>query len=201
MNANKIRAKIVERGMTQGEVAKKIGISPNSLSRKLLGKRDFSLSEVLSLCAVLEIEDPQDIFLRYFPKYATTIRRGKENDIMSGLSRYEQETIINFNEGEDTASVYTHNKTLLRKLEQLARERPDECRLFKTCRNGQAAEYYIPKRWLKIRPTRILSEEERATRAEAARKAFSRPNSPLNNGVGEVPPADEGKDTTPDDVS
>lgn len=26
------------------------------------------------------------------------------------LSRYEQETIINFNETESTASVYTHNK-------------------------------------------------------------------------------------------
>lgn len=64
MNANKIRAKIVERGMTQGEVAKMIGISPNSFSRKLLGKRDFSLSEVISLCTVLELENPQDIFLQ-----------------------------------------------------------------------------------------------------------------------------------------
>lgn len=64
MNANKIKAKIVEQGMTQGEVAKRIGISPNSLSRKLLGKRDFSLSEVMSLCAVLHLENPQDIFLQ-----------------------------------------------------------------------------------------------------------------------------------------
>lgn len=64
MNANKIKAKIVERGMTQGEVAKMIGISPNSFSRKLLGKRDFSLSEVISLCTVLQFENPQDIFLQ-----------------------------------------------------------------------------------------------------------------------------------------
>lgn len=81
-------------------------------------------------------------------------------------------------------------------VEQLAQERPEECRLFKTCHDGQAVEYYIPKRRLKIRPTRILNEEERAARAETARKAFSRPNSPLNNGVGEVStadiPADEG---------
>lgn len=28
------------------------------------------------------------------------------------LTNYERETIINFNEGEDTASVYTHNSTL-----------------------------------------------------------------------------------------
>ena len=110
------------------------------------------------------------------------------------LTRYEQETIINFNEGEDAASVYTHNKALRRKLEHLAHERPEECRLFKTYHDGQAVEYYIPKRWLKIRPTRILNEEERAARAETARKAFSRQDSPLNNGVREVPTAETGKD-------
>lgn len=63
MNANKIRGKIIERGMTQGEVAKIIGISANSLSRKLLGKRDFLLSEVIALCSVLEFDNPQEIFL------------------------------------------------------------------------------------------------------------------------------------------
>lgn len=63
MNANKIKAKIVERGMTQGEVAEIIGISANSLSRKLLGKRDFLLSEVIALCSVLELEDPGEFFL------------------------------------------------------------------------------------------------------------------------------------------
>lgn len=36
---------------------------------------------------------------------------------MSRLTRYEQETTINFNEGEDTASVYTHNRSLIHRLE------------------------------------------------------------------------------------
>ena len=31
---------------------------------------------------------------------------------MNPLSNYERETIINFNEGEDTASIYTHNRWL-----------------------------------------------------------------------------------------
>ncbi len=39
---------------------------------------------------------------------------------MSRLTRYEQETIINYNEGENTASVYTHSKALRRRLEKLA---------------------------------------------------------------------------------
>ena len=36
------------------------------------------------------------------------------------LSKHERETIINFNEAEPTASVYTHNKALRRKLDKPA---------------------------------------------------------------------------------
>lgn len=64
MDANKLRAKIKENGLNQNSVAERIGISSNSLSRKLLGKREFTLSEVVSLCEVLRIEDPQEIFLK-----------------------------------------------------------------------------------------------------------------------------------------
>ncbi len=85
------------------------------------------------------------------------------------LTRYEQETIINFNEEEKTASVYTHNGTLRRRLEQLAQERPEDCRLFKTCHDGQAVEYIVPKSWLRINPPRVaapLTEEQRQQRRE-----------------------------------
>lgn len=64
MDANKLRAKIKENGLNQNDVAQKIGISSNSLSRKILGKREFTLSEVLALCKVLRIENPQEIFLK-----------------------------------------------------------------------------------------------------------------------------------------
>lgn len=96
---------------------------------------------------------------------------------MSKLTRYEQETIINFNEGEETASIYTHNKALRRKLEKLAQERPEDCRLFKVSHGDQAVEYYIPKSWVKITPTRILSDEQRAVMAERARTRFLGQNS------------------------
>lgn len=43
------------------------------------------------------------------------------------LSLYEQETIINFNEADSTASVYTHNRALIRQLDKLAEERPGDC--------------------------------------------------------------------------
>lgn len=63
MNANLIKAKIKEKGLTQGEVAQRIGISNNSFSRKLLGKREFRLSEIRSLCEVLCIDNAKEIFL------------------------------------------------------------------------------------------------------------------------------------------
>lgn len=63
MNADLLRAKFKERRKTQAEVADLIGISETSLSRKLLGKRDFRLAEVCKLCEVLSIDNPVQIFL------------------------------------------------------------------------------------------------------------------------------------------
>ncbi len=60
---NKLRARIVEKGKTQKEIAVEIGISPMTLSRKLTGKREFRLSEIINLCKCLDIEDPRDYFL------------------------------------------------------------------------------------------------------------------------------------------
>lgn len=85
------------------------------------------------------------------------------------LTRYEQETIINFNEEEKSASVYTHNRPLIRKLEKLAKERPGEVRLVKVSHLGQAVEYYVPKSWLRINPPRQLSEEQRAKLYESSK--------------------------------
>ena len=64
MNANKLRAKIKEKGLTQEKVAKIIGISDNSLSRKLNGKKDFRLGEVILLCQALQIDNVEEIFLQ-----------------------------------------------------------------------------------------------------------------------------------------
>ena len=63
MNANLLKAAMAGKGMNQAQLAKAIGISANSMSRKLNGKRDFSLSEVAAITEVLELTDPQRIFL------------------------------------------------------------------------------------------------------------------------------------------
>lgn len=87
------------------------------------------------------------------------------------LSLYERETIINYNEGEPTASVYTHNRALRRTLDKLAQERPEDCKVDKVSHGGTAADYIIPKAWVKIRPPRIASEAQKAASRAAAQKA------------------------------
>lgn len=86
------------------------------------------------------------------------------------ISRLEQETIINFNEAESTATVYTHNGALVRKLEGLADQRPDEVKRGRVFPDG-GREYTIPKRWVKVNASRILSEEQKADIAARFKRA------------------------------
>ena len=74
------------------------------------------------------------------------------------LSLIEQETIFNFNEGEKTAGIYTFNRSLLKKLEALAKKYPDKVKLERTSWGGLAADYIIPKSWIKISAPRQISE-------------------------------------------
>ena len=62
MNTNILKGKMIEKGYTQEGLAKAVGISTNSMSRKLLGTRQFRLGEVVKICEVLDIDDPRDIF-------------------------------------------------------------------------------------------------------------------------------------------
>lgn len=66
MNSNLLKGSIVALGMTQGQAAKLFGMSQNSLSRKMLNKREFTLGETLKIKDVLCLSDQQyyDIFLR-----------------------------------------------------------------------------------------------------------------------------------------
>ncbi len=61
INVNLIRAKIAEKGMTQGEVAQKIGMSANTFSTKMKNGR-FGLDEADRMINLLEIENPELYF-------------------------------------------------------------------------------------------------------------------------------------------
>lgn len=78
------------------------------------------------------------------------------------LSQIEQETIINFNEKEAQASIYTYNKTLIRKLQRLADQRSESVEFVSEISGGYT--FIVPKKWARINPPRKappLSEEEK----------------------------------------
>ena len=83
-------------------------------------------------------------------------------------SRIEQETIINFNEEEKTASVYTFNSRLQKRLAKLAEDFPDECkRETETWQPQGSVDYTVPKKWIKINPSRpreMTEEQKQAAR-------------------------------------
>jgi hypothetical protein len=91
---------------------------------------------------------------------------------MLELTSLEKETSILFNESEKEAMIGTYNPALIRQLEKLAEERPDECRKYP---DGQfdCWAYRVPKKWIKIRPTRVLSEKNRARMSEQGKRMAS----------------------------
>ncbi len=93
---------------------------------------------------------------------------------IANRSRIEQETIINFNEEEKEASVYTFNRALQRKLARLAEEHPDECRKAKTWQPGESVEYIVPKKWIKVSPPKKVNYTDEQKAALAERLAFVR---------------------------
>ena len=88
------------------------------------------------------------------------------------VSKIEQETVILFNEAEPTASVYTYNGALKRKLSGLCEARPTEARQIKDDERG-GLTFEVPKRWIKVNASIVLTEEQRQARTEAARARFS----------------------------
>jgi len=76
------------------------------------------------------------------------------------LTNIERETVIVFNEAEQAAEVFTYRRSLIRQLDELAEERPTEATRVKANAEG-GVTYTVPKTWVKIRPKRILTDEQR----------------------------------------
>ena len=75
------------------------------------------------------------------------------------FSRLEQETIINFNAGEDTATLYTRDKAIMRKVDALVIEFPEVYRCIKATEYDKT--YEMPKSFISYRKPRRLTEEQR----------------------------------------
>ena len=78
---------------------------------------------------------------------------------MSKLSKYEQETIINFNVAEADAVLFTRDKSVIRKLDSLVNEFPE---VYK-CINETDIDktYSMPKQYVSYRKPRRISDARR----------------------------------------
>lgn len=61
VDTNKLKGKIVERGMTQAEVAEKIGISKATYYRKMKEGGNFSIEEVNKMTKIIPLSDSEAI--------------------------------------------------------------------------------------------------------------------------------------------
>lgn len=75
------------------------------------------------------------------------------------LSRYEEESILNYNVGEQTATFYTRDKAVMRKVDTLVAEFPDTYKLMK--QDEVSKSYSFPKSYVSYCKPRAVSTEQR----------------------------------------
>ena len=66
MQAKLLRARMVLMEMSQSELAKRCGITENTLTNKLQGRTEFKADEIIKICEALNIKDAEtrnDLFL------------------------------------------------------------------------------------------------------------------------------------------
>lgn len=87
------------------------------------------------------------------------------------LTPYEQETIINWNQGEANASVFTYDKSLMRKIDKIRSNNKAVTLL----REGNGfREYSLPKKMIAIKEQRKYSEETLEKLRRQTKERFSK---------------------------
>lgn len=83
----------------------------------------------------------------------------------------EQETTIGFYPSamDKMASWYSSDPVIIRRMWKLYEEHPDEVELVNDDKYG--CEFRVPREWIKVRPKREVSEEQRQAAAERLAKA------------------------------
>lgn len=67
MNINKLLGAMAEKRISQRELARRLGVSKNTINTKINGKAHFNTEEATKICDILEIHDPNmkvEIFLQ-----------------------------------------------------------------------------------------------------------------------------------------
>jgi len=90
---------------------------------------------------------------------------------MANLTKYDMETVVNYNAGEQTATVYTRDKSVMRKLDRLVADYPDSFTLISQTDIDKT--YSMPKSYITYHKPRTVSNEQR----EQARQRMAKINS------------------------
>lgn len=77
---------------------------------------------------------------------------------MGKLTLAERETIINYNQEGKRANVYTCDPVLIRKLDKIIIAGNAGIEL--ESEDIYSKSYTVPKKWVKIRPPKVLSEKQ-----------------------------------------
>lgn len=85
------------------------------------------------------------------------------------VPKEERETILVFNEAEDTAVIYTFNNDLKKRLAAFAKKFPDLCKLTIDDTDFGSVTYEIQKSRVSIRLVAPYSEERRRAASEYAK--------------------------------
>ena len=84
---------------------------------------------------------------------------------LSRLTKYEQETVINFNVAERDAVVFTRDKATMKKLDTLVTEFPE---VYKCIAETDIDKTYsMPKQYVSYRKPRRISDEQRRAKQDS----------------------------------
>lgn len=91
---------------------------------------------------------------------------------MANLTRWEKETIINWNQESDQADVYTRDEAVMRKLDKLCAEYPD---LYKKIKETDIdKEYICPKNFIHFKHPSKRTEEQRQAARERGKMIYEK---------------------------
>ena len=62
MNAELLLEKIKEKGMSIGDICKRLDMSRSAFYRKIKGITEFTQSEIARICELLDLDSPVDVF-------------------------------------------------------------------------------------------------------------------------------------------
>jgi len=83
------------------------------------------------------------------------------------------ETVFEHLSGEETFTITAEEKWSINRIYRLKEKHPDDVKILFTNEDGSLLAQ-VPYKWIKVRPPRVMSEEERKALAERLSKALNR---------------------------